>query len=273
MKKIILSLVAAAILVSCNSSKEVKNTLDESKDVVKETENVTVYDSIDFSKYELIANETEVAPIIDGDSSDTCWGNQTWYPIQYVWMGKPVTKDDFEGRFKLSWDANKLYLLVEITDDSLVDTHEAWDDNWWNDDCVEIFIDENNGDEEHQFNYNAFAYHVALNTQDVVDLGTDSLPHLYNNHIQTSKITNGKTTVWEFAIDIYDDSFVYEKKENTIVTLTKGKQMGFCLNYCDNDTSETRENFISSIPVTGETDEERDQGWKQAGVFNDLILK
>ena len=258
MKKNILSLITAVTLVACSP---------------KITPKTTATGTIDFSKYELVAKSTGTAPIIDGNSIDDCWDNQTWYPIQYVWMGKPVTKDDFEGRFKISWDSSKLYLLVEIKDDSLVDTHKKWNDNWWNDDCVEIFIDENNGNEEHQFNYNAFAYHVSLNTQDVVDLGTDSLPHLYNNHIITAKITNGKTTVWEFAIDIYDDTFVYENEKNNIVKLTEGKKMGFCLNYCDNDTSTNRENFISSIPVIGETDEERDQGWKQAGVFNDLILK
>lgn len=267
MKKIISLLTITLFVFGCTTE---NTTQGNKKSSVSKTDTVVEEQQKD---YTLIANSTTSRPTIDGDSSDLCWTDQTWYPIAYTWMGKPFTSDDFEGKFKLSWDESKLYVLVEIKDDSLIDSHEMWDDNWWNDDCVEIFIDENNGDEEHQFNYNAFAYHVALNTEDVVDLGTDSLPHLYNNHITTAKSTHGNITVWEFEIAIYDDSFIYENEENNIAKLTKGKTLGFCLNYCDNDTSDERENFISSIPVEGETDAERDLGWKQASVFNDLILK
>ncbi len=266
MNKIIFVLSFAYLAISCEFTQTDKKPVDV---VVEDTlHQFFKNDSTDKNRVQLAANFVNKSPKIDGDSSDKAWENQTWYPINNIWLGKPYSSSDFEGKFKLSWDQDKLYLLVEILDDSLIDIHEKWDSSWWNDDCVEIFIDENNGNDLHQFNHKAFAYHVALNCKDVVDLGTDQKPHLYNNHIKTAKKTIGKTTVWEFAIDIYDDTYTDGKKNNP-VKLKKDKIMGFCLNYCDNDTSNERENFISSIPIAGK---DKDLGWKDASVFNDLRL-
>lgn len=268
MKKIFLPLFLASFCFACETKKDA-NTSDDVTKVDSLTTDSTSSETINPKDYELTAKFTDKAPKIDGDSSDGTWKDQKWFPINNIWLGKAHTKEDFEGRFKLSWDKDKLYLLVEITDDILIDQYEKWDSAWWNDDCVEIFIDEDNGDDLHQFNHKAFAYHVALNCKDVVDLGPDQKPHLYNDHIKAAKKTVGKTTVWEFAIDVYDDKYVDGQKNKT-VKLKKDKVMGFCLNYCDNDSSPERENFISSIPVAGE---DKDLGWKDAKVFNDLILK
>ena len=263
MNKTILLLSAVFFFASC------KKTEKPSEENTTISTDSTMVKTVDKANYLLEALQSTVAPIIDGDSMDFCWENQSWYPINNIWLGNEYTDEDFAGRFKLAWDSTKLYLLVEIKDDILIDKYEKWDSLWWNDDCVEIFLDEDNGDDLHQFNHKAFAYHVALNCQDVVDLGPDSLPHLYNDHLKAAKQTSGNNTIWEFAINIYDDQY-RDGHKNTPVTLMKGKKMGFCLNYCDSDTSALRENFISSIPVVGE---DKDQGWKDAGVFNDLILK
>lgn len=222
--------------------------------------------------FDLTAKKAAQPPIIDGIGQDACWENAKWYPLNQRWLGPEFNTEDFEGRYKLSWDASKLYLLVDIKDDILTDTHPEWDQNWWDDDCVEIFLDEDDGNDLHQFNHKAFAYHVALNGKDVVDLGPDQKPHLYNHHLIAARKTQGNASVWEFAIDIYSDGYL-DGQENTPVVLSKNKKMGFALAYCDNDTSKTRENFIGSIPVSGETDQERDQGWKDAGIFNTLWLE
>lgn len=39
--------------------------------------------------------------------------------------------------------------------------------------------------------------------------------------------------------------------------------------YCDNDTSEQRENFVGSIAIEGDN---KNRGWIDAGVFNDWTL-
>lgn len=269
-----IKILSITLFLSFFSCTENNTTEDKGKLPNKNSEaNTDLTESEEVDPYLLKANKTLKPISIDGKMDDAAWQNANWYPLAHTWLGGKYDATDFQGRFKLVWDDSKLYLLTEITDDHLIDIHESWDDNWWNDDCVEIFLDEDNGDDLHQFNHKAFAYHVALNTKDVVDLGPDEKPHLYNNHIVCSKITEGNTTTWEFAIDVYSDDFVDGSETNSPVTLVKGKEMGFCLAYCDNDTSETRENFIASIPVEGETDEERDQGWKDAGVFNTLILE
>ena len=107
----------------------------------------------------------------------------------------------------MSWSKEALYVLAEIKDDFLVDKIKNPLERWWDDDCVEIFIDEDNSGGNHQFNHNAFAYHVGLNG-DVVDLDAKDIPKLFNSHID-SKMTIGSsnTTVWEFKIYLFPDTY------------------------------------------------------------------
>ena len=63
-------------------------------------------------------------------------------------------------------------LLAEIKDDKLIDLNKDPLKAWWDDDCLEIFIDADNSGGGHQFTHNAFAYHVALDGN-VVEEMTD----------------------------------------------------------------------------------------------------
>ena len=207
-------------------------------------------------------------PIIDGNALDACWGGPKWLALDQLWLGKAYTTEDFNGRYKLSWDKNALYLLVEITDDILYDQHKDPLKLWWDDDCLEVFLDEDNSGGNHQFTHNAFAYHIALDGN-IVDLAPDQQPRLYNDHIISQRKTNGKKTTWEMSIKIYDDSFV-DGQENLPKELHKKKKIGFALAYCDNDASVERENFIGSVFVPGE---DKNQGWINADVFGTLVLK
>lgn len=275
MKKLLLALAITTTILSCSNEKTEETKNEEVKNPLKTTTDEFQYVDEEFNKddYALDALLSTEEIIIDGKPNDPSWEKATWYPLNHRWLGKPFTKEDFTGRYKLAWNTNKLFLLVEITDDLIIDKEEVWNKGWWNDDCVEIFIDEDNGDDLHQFNHKAFAYHVALNTKDVVDLGTDSLPHRYNHHLVAAKsMKNDKNITWEFAINIYSDNYK-DGEQNEALTLSSGKEMGFALAYCDSDTSKSRENFIGSIPMKGKNNEERDQGWKDAGVFNTLTLK
>ncbi len=205
---------------------------------------------------------------IDGKDTEEAWAKAEYYPLDYVILGDTnVTEEDFTGKFKLAWNEAFLYVMVKVKDDSLIDIYEDKLVQWWDDDCVEIFIDEDNSDEEHQFNHSAFAYHVGL-SYDVVDLGPDRLPHLYNDHVLSARTFDGEWYTWECAVRVFDKSFV-DNEPATPVTLTAGKEMGFMLAYCDNDTSATRENFIGSIEIEGE---DKDRGWIDSGVFGTLLL-
>jgi len=196
----------------------------------------------------LYAYRTPTPVVIDGNAADNCWSEADWHPISVVWLptyNAAMKEGDFSGRFKLAWDSLYLYILVEIVDDSLSDDHSNPFDNYWNDDCVEIFIDENRSKGNHLQNYNAFAYHVSV-YYDAIDGGTGSSINCKDNmHVVMDTIAE-KTYLWEFALKIYDDSFKPNNPEASRVYNYARKLMGFSLAYCDNDEKRERENFIGS---------------------------
>ena len=184
------------------------------------------------------------------------------------WLGPEYTPEDFQGRFKVVWTENKLYILGEFVDDILIDTHRDPLVQYWDDDCLEIFLDEDYSGGDHQYNHNAFAYHMSLDNQ-AIDMGLDEKPHNYSHHVESEWKQMGNTIVWEVAIDIYDDTYVDGSTDNTPLLLTAGKIMGLMLAYCDNDGSELRENFIGSESVPYGP---KDRGWIDAGLFGQLTL-
>ncbi|MEM9680153.1 MAG: sugar-binding protein [Bacteroidota bacterium] len=204
---------------------------------------------------------------VDGVADESVWVSSTRYPINELWLGKPYTKDDFEGEYALTWTEEALYILVEIKDDSLFNPNTDPLTRWWDDDCVEVFIDEDNSGGDHQYNHNAFAYHIDLNG-DVVDVIAQNTPVLFNHHVVSKYITEGDTSIWELKMSIYDDTYKVEGP-NTPVRLTSGKRMGFAIAYCDNDQSNERENFIGSIAVEGE---DKNRGWIDASIFGTIEL-
>ncbi|MEO1012373.1 MAG: sugar-binding protein [Bacteroidota bacterium] len=219
--------------------------------------------------HHIIHVKKTTAPIVlDGLGHENIWHQTDWHPLNQNWLGKPYDHQDFNGRYKLCWDNETLYLLAEIKDDSLYDQNKNPLKLWWNDDCLEVFLDEDNSGGLHQFNHNAFAYHIALDGN-VVDLATDKEPRLYNDHIRSKLGREGNTTTWEAAISVFGAGYV-DGGKNVPKKLTKKKKMGFALAYCDNDGSTERENFIGSIFVPGE---DKNQGWINADIFGTLVLK
>lgn len=216
----------------------------------------------------ITVKKAEHTPEIDGIASESIWKESKSYPLDQLWLGKPCDSTDFHGNYKICWRPEALYLLVEITDDVIYEQHKDPLKLWWDDDCVEVFIDEDNSGGEHQYNYNAFAYHVALDGN-VVDMSPEKIGKLYNQHVQSIHITTGNTTIWELKISVYNDSYS-DTKINKPVTLLASKKIGFALAYCDNDGSVERENFIGSIPVEGE---DKNRGWIDANIFGTLLLE
>jgi hypothetical protein len=214
------------------------------------------------------AQKAATAPTIDGRADDACWQSAAWHSMDQRWLGPEYTPEDFTGRYKLSWDENFIYVLAEIQDDTLIDIHEDGLDFYWDDDCLEIFVDEDHSGGNHQYSHNAFAYHIALDNR-VVDIGPDSLFRYYTDHITSRRTQDGNTSIWEVAISIYDDSYT-DGGENTPVKLNAGKRVGFAIAYCDNDRSANRENFIGSVFVPGE---DKNRGWIDAGIFGTLVLE
>lgn len=206
--------------------------------------------------------------VIDGIANESVWQEAEWKNIDYRWLGPEYSAADFTGRYKIVWDEQKIYILSEIVDDTLIDTHRDPLQQYWDDDCLEIFIDEDFSGGDHQFNHNAFAYHVSLDNQSI-DIGTNKQAQHYSHHVDSRWQQQDDKVIWELAIDIYTDEYVDGSEENTPVTLSAGKLMGLMIAYCDNDGSELRENFIGSESVP---EGPKDRGWIDAGLFGALEL-
>ena len=205
---------------------------------------------------------------VDGVADEAGWDRATWRNIEHKWLGPDYTPEDFEGRFKLVWTPERLYLLVEITDDILFDSHRDPLVQYWDDDCLEIFVDEDYSGGDHQYNHNAFAYHFSLDNR-AIDIGTDEKARDYTHHVQSRWRQEGSKIIWEVAIDVYDDSYDDESDNNQPVTLDAGKVLGLMVAYCDNDGSDLRENFIGSESVP---EGPKDRGWIDAGLFGKVVL-
>lgn len=204
---------------------------------------------------------------IDGVASESFWNINEWLPLDQLWIGKAYSKEDFSGRYKLAWNEEGLYLLVEVVDDVIYDQYKDPFTLWWDDDCVEVFVDQDNSGGEHQYNNNAFAYHVSYDGN-VIDIAPDKEPRNYKSHVKSAYTNKGNTYTWELVVKLFDDSFVHgEAAESKLLSLNS--KVGFALAYCDNDSSKERENFIGSVFVPGE---DKNQGWINADIFSTLKL-
>ena len=205
---------------------------------------------------------------VDGTASETDWERAEWRDIKFRWLGPEYTADDFSGRFKVVWTPERIYILAEIVDDILFDAHRDPLVQYWDDDCLEIFLDADYSGGEHQFNHNAFAYHMSLDNR-AIDIGTDRAAREYTHHVQSRWQQHADKLVWEIGIDIYDDTYVDGSSQNQPLELVAGKILGLMIAYCDNDGSELRENFIGSESVPSGP---KDRGWIDAGLFGEVIL-
>jgi len=224
-------------------------------------------------------HKAKSAIVIDGVANESSWQGANWRALDQHIVGEIPTKDDFSGRFKMLWDENQLYIMAEITDDILFDQHANPLTNYWDDDCLEIFIDEDGSGGNHQFNFNAFAYHIALDNQ-AVDIGEKAPSQnnhfiLLNEHLDSYWRRSTKppyNVIWEVALRVYDDSYQHPNVTNIQpVTLSQGKTLGFMLAYCDNDSSSNRESFIGSTKITP-INGDKNLGYITADVFEKITL-
>jgi hypothetical protein len=215
-----------------------------------------------------IAPYASEAVAVDGAANESVWQQAKWQNLEHRWLGPVYSKEDFQGRYKVVWSKSKLYILTEIVDDILIDSHRDPLIQYWDDDTLEIFIDEDFSGGEHQYNHNAFAYHMSLDNQ-AIDIGTNKRAQDYSHHVESRWQQQKNKLVWELSIDIYTDAYEDRATDNQVVELFAGKVMGLMVAYCDNDGSELRENFIGSESAPGK---EPDRGWKDAGLFGKLVL-
>lgn len=121
---------------------------------------------------------------IDGIADEAAWDRAEWRELEHRWLGPEYSPEDFQGRFKVVWTESRLYVLAEIVDDVLIDIYRDPLVQYWDDDCLEIFIDEDYSGGNHQYNHNAFAYHMSLDNR-AIDIGADRKPRDYSHHVES----------------------------------------------------------------------------------------
>jgi len=296
-KFLLLILVITVGLTSC------KSTDDPSVENGPSIEDPIIIDSpspsINLGEDDFIAYFVDTPPFIDGIGDDPAWDNAQWQPIKYQWMDStppnitPVKNDDdFSGKFKVVWTEDRLYILAEIIDDVISATRlDTPYTNPENDDCLELFIDENasGGARSTENGSNFFTYHMSFGGTNIADYigtpnntGTSDVTQrieggmiLRNSHIHyvIGKNDATHTYIWEAEMKVYDNSYPARSSPDlTAVTLTDGKKMGFAVAYCDADAKNTREHFIGSMFVTGNTDNERNTAYKDSTQYAKLYL-
>ena len=191
-----------------------------------------------------------------------------WKSIDQVWIGSSVTATDFKGKFKVVWTPDRIYFIALITDDKLYINYPGNCNNIYNYDCLEIFIDEDHSGGDHQYNFNAFAYHMAANG-DVCDICTDKQMHSFTSDV-TVKFDTLATNLycWEVSAKIFNDKYVYGGS-NMPVVLSANKTLGVSVAYNDNDNGTQRESMFGSA-VINETD--KNVSWINASYLGTLQL-
>lgn len=81
---------------------------------------------------------TETRPVIDGEA-DPVWRTCTAWPIDHLILQSDAMPEpnDISGSIQMLWDDHGLYLLIRVTDDTLVNT----DPRLYENDGVEVYVD------------------------------------------------------------------------------------------------------------------------------------
>jgi hypothetical protein len=209
-------------------------------------------------------------PTLDGSAADDIWEQIEWAPMNQIWKGQPANAKDFEGKYKLAWDENNLYIVAEITDDSLADAHPDGLNHFWDDDALVIFLDQDASGGPHAASHNAFAYHVALDGR-VADFLSDSAYQFFDQHCVCRRTTREGISVWEVALQVHDGDRYTPDGENIPKMLTQNKKMGLALAYIDFDGRGFEpDNVFGNLPI-GNQDPQ--VAWKNADAFGILVLQ
>ena len=176
------------------------------------------------------------------------------------------------------WTEDRLYYLVEITDNYISTTRQDDPlDSYSDDDCLELFINEDNTGGIYYENgwpaprtWKAFAYHLSFGGVNVAEMDSNYVPILLNDHVNFAIGHKNGTDLytWEVEMKIYPNTFTPDNP-GTPVKLSEGKVMGFAVAYCDADAKNERERFIGSVYIPGE---DKNIAWMDASVFAKLYL-
>ncbi len=206
------------------------------------------------------------------------WRMAAWKHITRPMTGVLPPAADFSGRYRVLWTPQALYLQAEIVDDVISDHHPDPLENYWLDDALEIFVDEDASGGLHLHDDNAYAYHIGIGGE-VVDLAASgydeqgraitSTPREFPDHALSQLRRQSDpphALIWELRIQLYAQG-----NADTPVSLQAGKEIGWMVGYCDSDGPEGRDNLYTDVAITPVAGD-RNRGYIDASTFGRLRL-
>ncbi len=194
---------------------------------------------------------------IDGTVEDT-WNTAEWRPVAKVLQGADNITDeaDFSAQYKLLWDENGFYVLIEVQDDVLVNDQAQY----FNNDMVEVYFDMDNSKNilkpgapwnVTSYDDNDFQFHHVIDVE-----GVNGGPEGADVNLAYDLSQTGVYTLeFHFA---WSDLGLTE-------ALTEGTDIGFDITIGDNDGSDNRESYLGWNTPSGEV-------YHDASLFGTLTL-
>jgi len=184
--------------------------------------------------------------VIDGKAEDL-WSESRENKIGNVLYLPPSNDEDLSASYKALWDEKNLYVLVNVTDDSLKNDS----DEFWLDDCVEVFVDADNS-KSGSYGSNDYQYFFEW---------ADSNPSM-------GEFKHGRTDGVEFAIERVEVGYRAEIKlpwSTLGAEPSAGKKIGLDVHVNDDDDGGDRD---SKLTWQGK----EDNAWQTPGAFGTAEL-
>lgn len=222
------------------------------------------------SHKEVMVSSVTSPPVIDG-KVDQVWNAGQWLPLNNVrWTRlEKVTKEDISAAYKVLWDQENLYFLVNVTDDVkfqntfTTEFEKKFDLRLRDNDGVELFFDLKNtkfdGIDVNNFNYKKFTY------------GTDS--------ISTSTSTPTNTVVEGIVFKQSDTKtgYMFEIKlpwKALGIVPKKSLKIGFEMNVVDNDNDVPKPDLLSEKEaILTWNNDTYGNPFNSTAIYGTLILK
>jgi len=108
------------------------------------------------------------APVIDGKPDDV-WAQASVHPIKTMISGaEPTNPADASGQFRVLYDSDNLYALVDMNDEKLINDSA----NSWQDDSIEFYVDGDNTKGAPPLSGHARQYTFGWTTTDIQGTNT-----------------------------------------------------------------------------------------------------
>ena len=210
-------------------------------------------------------NKAVIASKIDGNPNDPAWKKINWLPLNQLWQGEKQTENI---RYKLTWTPDALYVLIKFdTYIPFINSGTNPLENFKEQDRLLVYLDENNSGGNYATDHSAFAYQVLLNGF-VIDYEDEEKPATFD-HISNRMMRNGKSTIWELKISVFDETYC-DDQPNEAVRLTTDKKLGFALAFLKVNAGEEPDTILGSLEIPKDYEGRIDM---DSGLFGTLQLE